>query len=230
MIARLRNYKAGGHYTSFYTYKTGERIFSDEQIAEAFGITKERVGYLAEYHRTKVAPRNFSNEEMKENYWKFWDKHNRWHTRADERNWRETGLHSGPHWRARTDWMEHYCAMRESKLRKHPEMVFTIPNLTTRRNVIERLGGADALVRLLVNQGKAKELQRDDFGILWRLDFPDGRDSHMRYVEVINTTPNEKGEYDHYFLRVPPTTTSARAGVAWTFDKPTRGFKFAAQS
>ena len=36
-------------------------------------------------------------------------------------------------------------------------------------------------------------------------------------VEVRNSTPEPDGSVRTYFLRVPPTTRSARAAVAWTF-------------
>ena len=36
-------------------------------------------------------------------------------------------------------------------------------------------------------------------------------------VEVINSTPEPDGSRKTYWLRVPPTTQTAREGVAWTF-------------
>jgi hypothetical protein len=36
-------------------------------------------------------------------------------------------------------------------------------------------------------------------------------------VEVTNSTPEPDGTYKRYILRVPPSTTSCRAGIAWTF-------------
>ena len=36
-------------------------------------------------------------------------------------------------------------------------------------------------------------------------------------VEVVNSTPEPDGTWKTYFLRVPPTTTTATAAVAWTF-------------
>jgi hypothetical protein len=235
MIARLRTYRRSGHWRhkgglKGYNWVPGKPIWTDEQIMKALNLPRERFDELVRMWKEDIPPRYLSDEEWKKRYFKFWDKNKRWHTLKDERNWRETGLCSNGNWYARTNWVEHYCALREGMLRKHPEMVFTIPNLTTRRNVLEKMGGADVLIQQLIKQGKAKKLQQDDFGTLWRLDFPDLQDSHMRYVEVVNSSPNEEGEYDHYYLRVPPDTRTAKAGVAWTFDKPATRFGFAAQS
>ena len=36
-------------------------------------------------------------------------------------------------------------------------------------------------------------------------------------VEVVNSTPEPDGSRKTYFLRVPPTITTAREAVAWTF-------------
>jgi hypothetical protein len=36
-------------------------------------------------------------------------------------------------------------------------------------------------------------------------------------VEVVNSTPEPDGTSRTYWLRVPPQTRTARAGVAWTF-------------
>jgi hypothetical protein len=43
------------------------------------------------------------------------------------------------------------------------------------------------------------------------------RDEDVVLVEVTNSTPEPDGSVRTYFLRVPPTTTTARAAVAWTF-------------
>jgi hypothetical protein len=78
--------------------------------------------------------------------------------------------------------------------------------------------------------GGAELVAQDDFGCLWRTAFQvDGE--HYTAVEVVNATPEADGSYRRYFLRVPPTTRTARAAVAWTFgfDKP-RDYLVAVQS
>ena len=37
------------------------------------------------------------------------------------------------------------------------------------------------------------------------------------FVGVKNSSPEEDGSFKDYYLRVPPNTTSAQEGIAWTF-------------
>jgi len=67
--------------------------------------------------------------------------------------------------------------------------------------------------RLMLEQGR--RVTQDTVGELWRIDDFDGEPLVM--VRVINSTPEPDGSYKPYWLRVPPGTTSAHAGVAWTF-------------
>jgi hypothetical protein len=91
------------------------------------------------------------------------------------------------------------------------------PNAKIRRVMIERFG-AERLVR----EGGATLIHEDEAGRLWRRD---GRPTNRRarpdepivVVEVVNSTPEPDGSRRTYFLRVPPSTTSARDAVAWTF-------------
>jgi hypothetical protein len=54
------------------------------------------------------------------------------------------------------------------------------------------------------------------FGTLWRLEMSGYEPIVM--VEVVGATPRKDGRFQHHFLRVPPSMTSAREAVAWTFD------------
>jgi hypothetical protein len=83
-------------------------------------------------------------------------------------------------------------------------------NAEVRRVMLEYFG----FDRYLRESG-ASELHRDETGILWRVDLPD--DEPLVMVEVVNATPEPDGTYRTYFLRVPPETGTAQAGVAWTF-------------
>ena len=79
--------------------------------------------------------------------------------------------------------------------------------------MIERFG-AERLVR----EGGATLLHEDAAGRLWRREFGPGRwGEPVVMVEVVNSTPEPDGSRRTYFLRVPPTTRTATAGVAWTF-------------
>lgn len=83
-------------------------------------------------------------------------------------------------------------------------------NAELRRVMLEYYG----YDRYLADVG-AEPLHRDETGILWRIDLPG--DEPVVMVEVVNSTPEPDGTYRTYYLRVPPDTRTARAGVAWTF-------------
>ncbi|MEU8345256.1 DUF6745 domain-containing protein [Spirillospora sp. NPDC048832] len=79
------------------------------------------------------------------------------------------------------------------------------------RRVMLEIFGYD---RYLAETG-ARPLHRDETGVLWSIDLPG--DEPVVMVEVVNSTPEPDGTYRTYYLRVPPDTRTARAGVAWTF-------------
>jgi hypothetical protein len=83
-------------------------------------------------------------------------------------------------------------------------------NAEVRRVMLEHFG----FDRYLQASG-ARELGRDETGILWRVELE--RDEPLVMVEVVNSTPEPDGTSRTYFLRVPPNIRTARAGVAWTF-------------
>ncbi|MFF2083477.1 DUF6745 domain-containing protein [Nocardia sp. NPDC058176] len=66
-----------------------------------------------------------------------------------------------------------------------------------------------------LTESDARPLHRDETGILWRIALDGDEDVVM--VEVVNSTPEPDGTHRTYWLRVPPTTRTAREGVAWTF-------------
>ncbi len=59
-------------------------------------------------------------------------------------------------------------------------------------------------------------IAQDDFGKIWRCELQIDDEPH-RVVEVVNATAEPDGSYRRFLLRVPPTTRTAREGVAWTF-------------
>jgi hypothetical protein len=83
-------------------------------------------------------------------------------------------------------------------------------NAEVRRVMLEHFG----FERYLRESG-AERLHQDETGVLWRVDLPG--DEPLVMVEVVNSTPEPDGTHRTYFLRVPPDTRTARAGVAWTF-------------
>ena len=85
-------------------------------------------------------------------------------------------------------------------------------NAEVRRVKIEHFGQG----RYLIDSG-ALEIQRDDYGILFRKEVPG--DEPLVMVKVVNATPEPDGSFKDYFLRVPPTMQTAREAVAWMFGK-----------
>jgi hypothetical protein len=84
-------------------------------------------------------------------------------------------------------------------------------NVERRRLMLEHVGYEHFL-----HTSGAKLLAQDDFGKLWRTDLElEGELAVV--VEVVNSTSEPDGSNRRYFLRVPPTTRTARAAVAWTF-------------
>lgn len=83
-------------------------------------------------------------------------------------------------------------------------------NAELRRVMLESYG----YDRYLEESG-ANPVHRDETGVLWRIELSGDEDVVM--VEVVNSTPEPDGTSRTYWLRVPPTTRTAREGVAWTF-------------
>jgi hypothetical protein len=102
-----------------------------------------------------------------------------------------------------------------------PEVAAELPHLTAARihaetnaevrRVMLEYFGFDRYLR----DCDAKKVHSDETGTLWRVDLPN--DEPLVMVEVVNSTPEPDGTSRTYFLRVPPNTRTARAGVAWTF-------------
>lgn len=89
-------------------------------------------------------------------------------------------------------------------------------NSTVRAIMIERFGAAN-----YVREGGGKEIDRSDYGILYRVEHPPspilGILEPIVMVKVTNRTPNPDGSFRSYFLRVPPDIKTAKEAVAWTF-------------
>ncbi|ALO12130.1 hypothetical protein AQF52_6537 [Streptomyces venezuelae] len=91
-----------------------------------------------------------------------------------------------------------------------PERIRAEENAELRRVMLEYYG----YDRYLAVSG-ARHEHRDETGVLWRVELADDEDVVM--VEVVNSTPEPDGSHRTYWLRVPPSTRTAREGVAWTF-------------
>jgi hypothetical protein len=71
-------------------------------------------------------------------------------------------------------------------------------------------------VRYLQDSG-AREIGRDDWGVLYRVKRPG--DTDLAMVKVVNSTPEPTGKYVDYWLRVPPSVRTPHESVAWSFGK-----------
>ncbi|WP_433463013.1 DUF6745 domain-containing protein [Spirillospora sp. CA-128828] len=91
-----------------------------------------------------------------------------------------------------------------------PDRISSEQNAELRRVMLEIFG----YDRYLAETG-ARPLHRDETGVLWSIDLQG--DEPVVMVEVVNSTPEPDGTHRTYYLRVPPGTRTARAGVAWTF-------------
>ncbi|GAA5021510.1 DUF6745 domain-containing protein [Streptomyces siamensis] len=91
-----------------------------------------------------------------------------------------------------------------------PERIRSEENAELRRVMLEYYG----YDRYLADSG-ARPVHQDETGTLWRIDLAD--DEPVVMVEVLNSTPEPDGTRRTYWLRVPPSTRTAKAGVAWTF-------------
>lgn len=242
MITRLRShsqYKVRYNTRYYWRRVRVGSWYSDADIRAALGLTQSQFDRcLKEYEENGFPGRRWNRDKVEKAFNKFVHENKRWPSKWDSQNWRVTGLPYAEtmltHWSGRWRLIENYCNRFEKRLT--PQLVFSIPNITTRRDVIRRIG-----IEKLIQGGRV--IQQDDFGKLWRLP-TDGVDPHMLYVEVVNKSPqiNETtGEvvkdtagnpvFDHYFLRVPHNMRSAKDAVAWTLNIPAPEFAgFAAES
>jgi hypothetical protein len=96
-------------------------------------------------------------------------------------------------------------------IKKDVTEIFYEPNVEIRRMMLEMYG-----LEAFIKDSGAQKVQEDKCGALYRQEFGDNHEDIV-IVHVINSTPEPDGTYNHYFLRVPPTTKTAREGIAWTF-------------
>jgi len=97
-------------------------------------------------------------------------------------------------------------------------------NLEIRRVMINIYGQA----KYLMDSG-AKEVHRDDFGVLYQKEIPG--DEALVMVKVANSTPEPDGTFKDYFIRVDPNAyngiKTAQAAVASTWRRKNNSFLFA---
>jgi hypothetical protein len=91
---------------------------------------------------------------------------------------------------------------------------FRARNLEVRRVIQARLGErfASVLGENVIDRGPR--------GVLYEVDVPGERDRRARYVKVRDASTARE-----YYLRVPPTISTAEAAVAWTFGLTTAEYQ-----
>ncbi|CAN5240212.1 hypothetical protein BH10CYA1_BH10CYA1_08880 [soil metagenome] len=90
-------------------------------------------------------------------------------------------------------------------------------NLEVRRVMLEKFGMAR-----FVSECGAKKIHEDRYGELYRKEIRNAEP--LVIVKVKNSSPEPDGSFRDYFLRVPPTTTTAKQAVAWTFNMNEKEF------
>ena len=91
-----------------------------------------------------------------------------------------------------------------------PQLIQEEENAELRRMMMEHF-----TPERFIKESDAQPLHADETGKLWQIAMAD--DEPIVLVEVVNSSPEPDGTFNVYFLRVPPTTRTAREGVAWTF-------------
>jgi hypothetical protein len=82
-------------------------------------------------------------------------------------------------------------------------------NQEVRRVMLERYG----IDRFIYDCG-AVEVQRDEYGILYKKQKNNGM---LSFVKVVNGSPEPDGSYRNYILLVPSSVQTAKEGSAWTY-------------
>ncbi|MBT8493018.1 MAG: hypothetical protein KJO07_08160, partial [Deltaproteobacteria bacterium] len=90
-----------------------------------------------------------------------------------------------------------------------PKDIIDEPNLFLRQLMLERFGTKKFFAAI-----GARQIAKDATGTLYRID---AHTESLVVVRVTNSTMEPDGSFKEYFLRVPPSMTSAQQAVAWTF-------------
>lgn len=96
-------------------------------------------------------------------------------------------------------------------------MIRDCKNVEQRRILIECYGKDNYIAAMGL-----KPIHQDDWGQLFHAEVPN--DEPLCMVKVVNNTPEKDGSYKDYWLCVPPSITTAKAAVAWTWAKDEKSF------
>jgi len=96
-------------------------------------------------------------------------------------------------------------------------MIRDCKNIEQRRILIDCYGKEN-----YISSMGLKPIHQDDWGQLFRAEIPN--DEPLCMLKVVNNTPEKDGTYKDYWLCVPSSITTAKAGVAWTWARAEQAF------
>jgi hypothetical protein len=102
-----------------------------------------------------------------------------------------------------------------------PDEIEKETNQEIRRILIERYDAVRGVGSFITDSG-AVLVHEDGMGQLFRKELPG--DEPICMVRVENATPEPDGHFKIYWIRVPPTVTTAREAVAWTFEETAESY------
>jgi len=102
------------------------------------------------------------------------------------------------------------------------EEIMSCSNVEVRRVGCELYG-----YERMETEKKMKRISSGDRGVLFEVgmgkNIPENEDSIVRFVKVVDGTPDPRtGDRRKFFLQVPPGINDADEAVAWTFGKGTK--------
>jgi hypothetical protein len=115
------------------------------------------------------------------------------------------------------------AGLADELTRLTPDRIAGERNAEVRRVMLEHFGYENYL-----QAAGARRVAEDETGVLWSVAL--SNDEPLVMVEVINSTAEPDGTFRRYWLRVPPTTRTAREGVAWTFGLTAEEYSPSAQT
>jgi hypothetical protein len=83
-------------------------------------------------------------------------------------------------------------------------------NTEIKRVMIDKFG-----ISNYIEKSNSIMIHKDELGELYKKEVKN--DEEIRIVKVINSTKEPDGTYKTYWLRVPPSITTAKEAVSWTF-------------
>ena len=230
MLAALRSSKTKSKYglhNGRWGHYGAERRFTDKQIMEFTGVDQKEYDSLIEQYARSLNHRWVNDSKgkydwggvrgrMAQTILDFAKKEGRWPEAADFKDWKNNGLvprTSANYHGQNTNTLIQWIVDNKFKYLTRA-LILSIPNVTTRRTAMLKYG-----VDRLIKAGELLDDEIENYGKLWRLPTDNRVDAHIHFLEVVNSTPEPDGTYAHYFLRVPPTVSTAKEAAAWTFDK-----------